>query len=85
MIGILFSTSLIFVLRTVVVTKLVVFGMLFSTSLIFVFRIVVVTKPLISGIFYQHLQVFFSKVCLSLLYWFMQTNVVNLVVSRFFF
>ena len=55
---VLFSTSLIFVLRTVVVTKLLVSVILFSASLIFVLRTVVVTKPLISGIFYQHLQVF---------------------------
>ena len=38
----------IFLFKTVVITKLLVFGILFSTSLIFVFKKVVVTKPLIS-------------------------------------
>ena len=57
--GILFSTSLIFVLRKVVVTKLLVSGILFSTSLNFVFKTVVMTTPLVSGIFfYQPLQFF---------------------------
>ena len=49
--GILYSNSLIFVLKTVVVTKLLVFGILFSTSPIFTFKTFVVTKSLVSGIF----------------------------------
>ena len=56
--GILFSTSPIFVFKTVSVTKLLVFGILFLNSLILVFKTVVVTKPLVSGIFNQHLQFF---------------------------
>ena len=55
---ILFSTSPVFVLRTVVVTKPLVSGILFSTSLISVLRAAAVTKQLKSGIFYQHLQFF---------------------------
>ena len=46
----LFSTSSIFVLRTVVVTKLLVSDILFST-LIFVFKTAVVTIPQMPGIF----------------------------------
>ena len=56
MIGILFSTLLIFVFKTVVVAKLLVSGILFSTSLSFVFKTFVVTRPLVSGIFYQYFQ-----------------------------
>ena len=46
--GILFSTSLIFLLRPVAASKMLV-------SVIFVFKTVVLNKPLVSGIFYQHL------------------------------
>ena len=46
--GILFSTSLIFLLRPVAASKMLV-------SVIFVFKTVAVNKPLVSGIFYQHL------------------------------
>ena len=56
--GILFSTSLIFVFKTVVVAKPLVSGIVFSTSLIFVFKTVVVTKPLVSGIFLSTFQFF---------------------------
>ena len=48
---ILLSNSLIFVLRILVVTNLLVSGIFYSTSLIFVFKTVVVTIPLVSGIF----------------------------------
>ena len=57
--GILFSTSLNFVFKTVVVTNLLVFGILLSTSLIFVFKRAVVTKPLVSGNFLSTSPVFF--------------------------
>ena len=60
----LFSTSLTFVFKTVVVTKLLVFGVLLSTSLIYVFKIVAVTKPLVTGIFLSTSPIFFSKCCL---------------------
>ena len=60
----LFLTLLIFVFKTVVVTKLVVSDILFSTSAIFVFKTVVVTKSLVSGIFYQNLE-FFSLNCVN--------------------
>ena len=63
----LFSTSPIFVLRTVVVIKPLVSGILFSTSPMFVFKIVIVTKPLTSGMFYQHLQ-FVIQIFLSVFY-----------------
>ena len=53
--GILFSTSLIFLLRPVAASKMLVSGILFSFSVIFVFKTVAVNKPLVSGIFYQHL------------------------------
>ena len=72
----LFSSSLIFVFKTVVVTKPLILKILISSSLIFVFKTVVVTKPFVSGVFYQYIQFFFSKFCLSVLYWFMWINVV---------
>ena len=40
-----------FVLKTVVVTKLLVSDILFSSLLVFQFKTVVVSKPLVSGIF----------------------------------
>ena len=64
MIRILFSTSLYFVFKTVVITKLLVLAILFSTSLIFVFKTVVVTKPLAPGIFYQPLLFYLNFVYL---------------------
>ena len=57
---ILFSTLLMFVLRTVVVNKLlIVLYILFTTSLIFVFKSVVFTKPLVSGILLLTSLIFF--------------------------
>ena len=71
-----------FVFKTFVVTKLLVFAILFSISLIFVFETVVVTKPLISGIFYQHLQ--FS--CLNCVYLCcIELCELNVVASGIFF
>ena len=49
--GILFSTYLIFLFKTVVVSKLLGFGILFSTSLVFAFKMCAVAKALVSGIF----------------------------------
>ena len=58
------SSRLIFVLRTVVVTKQLTSGILFSDLATFVLRTVVATKPLTSGIiFYQYLKYFFSRFC----------------------
>ena len=73
--GSFFSASPILALRTVVVTKLVVSGISFSTSLIYLSKTVLVTKPLVFGNVHQHLY-FFSKFCLSMLYWFRWTKVV---------
>ena len=55
--GVLFSTFPIFVLRTVVVTKLLVGGILLSNSLIFVL-ILIFVNHLYPVFFYQHLQFF---------------------------
>ena len=48
---------------------------MFTISAIFVLRTVVVIKPLMSGIFYSNVEFFFSKFCLSVLYWFVWTKV----------
>ena len=55
----LFSTSLIYMLKAVVVTKQIAFGVFFLTSLISLSKTVVVTKPLVPVFFfYQHLHFF---------------------------
>ena len=79
------NSSAVLVLRTVVVTKLLVSGILFSTSLIFIFKTVVVTKPVASRIFYQHLH-FFSNFCLSILFWLVWIKVVpsEMFLSKLF-
>ena len=58
-------------------TKPLTLGILFSTSLIFVLKTVAVTNPLTSCVFLLTSSVFFSKVCLLVLCWFMQTKVVS--------
>ena len=52
MFSIISSYSEIFIIRIVVINKLLVSGFLFSTSLISVFKTVVLPKPLVSGIFF---------------------------------
>ena len=80
--GILLSSSQIFVLRTVTVSKPLVFGILLLTYSIFVFvRTVVVTKPLISGVFFINISKFFSNFCWSVFYWLMGIKVVASKVS----
>ena len=64
MIRILFSTSLIFVLRTAAVTELLSSKTLFSTTPTFVFKTAVAAKPLVSGIFDQHLDFFLNSLYL---------------------
>ena len=69
LLGIVFLTSPIFVLRIVVLTKLLVSSILFLISLVFVFKTVVVTKLLVSGIFLSTSSTFFSKFCFSVLFY----------------
>ena len=57
-------------------------GILFSASLIVVFKTVVVLNHLYLVFFYQHLQLFFSKFCLSVSYWFVW---ISAVASGIFF
>ena len=62
--GILFSTSLTFVLRAAVVTEPVILGALFSISVAFVFRSLFLTCPLVLGFFLSISQSFFqNSVC----------------------
>lgn len=69
--GILFSTSLIFLLRAVLVTNPLTLSILFPTSSGFVLRAVLVISVLVPGILLSASSAFLSKLCLSALQWFM--------------
>ena len=49
-------------------TKVLVPGNLFSTPLVLVFKPVAAAKPLASGIFLSIYQIFFSKLCLCVVF-----------------
>ena len=83
MFSIISSSSEIFIIRTVVITKLLVSGFLFSTSLISVFKTVVIPKPLVSGIFFLNISNFSLQICLSEFYWFMWSKVAAKVAMSF--
>ena len=61
-------------LLSIFLSKSLTNGILFSISLSFVFKTVAVTEPLISDIFLLASLIFFSKICWSLLYWFMRNK-----------
>ena len=67
-------------------TKLLVSGILFSAWLIFAFETFLVTKLLMSGIILSTAPIFFSKLCLSELYWFMWIKVIaaGILLSKLF-
>ena len=67
-------------------TKLLVSGILFSAWLIFAFETFLVTKLLMSGIILSTAPIFFSKLCLSVLYWFMWIKVIaaGILLSKLF-
>ena len=72
---VLFSTLRIFVLRIVVVTKLLVSSILLLTWLTVLFKTIVIAKSLVSGIFLSTSSICFPKFCLSALYWFLWIKV----------